>query len=61
MMKDVMMIKNGIMMKNGQTYLKNLAMFILQDFFKKIFGHLSILYMKGLNANFFCFITQVDI
>ena len=32
-MKDVMMIKNDIMMKNGQTYLKNLAMFILQDFF----------------------------
>ena len=60
-MKDVMMIKNGIMMKNGQTYLKNLAMFILQHLFKQIFGHLSILYMKGLNAKFFCFITQVNI
>ena len=34
------------MLKNGQTYLKNLAVFTPQDF-KGNFGHFSTLYTKG--------------
>ena len=36
------------MLKNGQTYFKNLAVSTPQDF-KSMFGHFSILCMKGLN------------
>ena len=37
-----------IMLKNGQTYFKNLAVFTPQDF-KSMFGHFSILCNKGFN------------
>ena len=35
------------MLKNGQTYFKNLAVFTPQDF-KSMFGHFSTLCNKGL-------------
>ena len=35
------------MVKNGQTYYKNLAVFTPQDFYS-MFGHFSTLFMKGL-------------
>ena len=35
------------MLKNGQTYVKNLAVFTPQDF-QSIFDHFSTLSMKGL-------------
>ena len=37
-----------ILLKNGQTYFKNLVVFTPQDF-KSIFDHFSILCMKCLN------------
>ena len=36
-----------IMLKNGQTYFKNFAVFIPQDF-QSIFGHFSTLWNKGI-------------
>ena len=36
------------MLKNGQTYFKNFAVFTPQDF-KSMFGHFSTLCNKGLN------------
>ena len=36
-----------IMLKNGQTYFKNLAVFKTKDF-KNMFGHFSTLCIKGL-------------
>ena len=38
-----------IMLKNGQTYFKNLAVFTPQDF-QSMFGHFSTLGMKGLSV-----------
>ena len=35
------------MLKNGQTYIKNIAVFTPQDF-KSMFGHFSTLCNKGL-------------
>ena len=35
------------MLKNGQTYFKNLAVFTPQDF-KSLFGYFSTLWNKGL-------------
>ena len=37
-----------IILKNGQIYFKNLALLTLKDFLR-VFGHLSTLFMKGLN------------
>ena len=34
------------MLKNGQTYFKNLAVLALQDF-KSMFDYISTLYVKG--------------
>ena len=38
------------MLKNNQTYFKNLAVFTPQDF-ESMFGHFSTLVNKGLSAN----------
>ena len=38
------------MLKNGQTYFKNLAVFTPQDF-KSMFGHFSTLCNKGLSSD----------
>ena len=39
------------MLKNCQTYIKNLAVFTPQDFYS-LFGHFSALWMKGSKTIF---------
>ena len=47
-----------IMLKNGQTYFKNLAVSTPQDF-KNMFGHFLTLCMKGLNDWLYTIVSKI--